>query len=389
MDSDSAKTRILFVAPSLGGGGAERQLLHIANGLNDTEFVKSIFCIRRGGAYEQFLKKEVATTYPETRIKSSTLGTILSLSPLRKTIAEFQPDILVSFLNHTSILCWSALRPVSRKAQLCVCIQNNLSEETLRTTHRFLQPTFWRCFGKTVKSADGLVFISKGVEKDFRQHYPDVRTTPSEVIYNIGTIPQNSSHAESNIAENYGAPIILACGRLHEQKDYPTLLRAFQRVVQKTDARLHILGEGPERTKIEELIGHLGLQSRVSLLGFQSDPAAYMKAARVFVLSSKYEGFGNVIVEAMSLGVPVVSTRCPYGPDEIIQDEVNGLLVPVGNDELLSDAILRVIKDEALHDRLAENALVRCRDFTPETIVPRYEEFFRSLLNRPVCKNGE
>ena len=143
---------------------------------------------------------------------------------------------------------------------------------------------------------------------------------------------------------------------------------------------LYILGEGSERPRLEKLIQDLGLHPVVRLLGFQPNPYATMRQADVFVLSSDYEGFGNVIVEAMALGVPVIATDCPYGPREILAGGKYGVLVPPGDEQALADAILSLLRDPDARRRLGVEAKKRAEEFSVEKIVLSYERLFLELV---------
>jgi glycosyltransferase involved in cell wall biosynthesis len=135
-------------------------------------------------------------------------------------------------------------------------------------------------------------------------------------------------------------PVILGVGELCARKDFGTLIRAFALVRRERPARLVILGKGRQREKLEALARELGVGADVSLPGFVNNPYPYMKRASLFVLSSAYEGFGNVLVEALATGTPVVATDCPSGPREILEDGRYGPLVPVGDVRRLASSIL-------------------------------------------------
>jgi glycosyltransferase involved in cell wall biosynthesis len=163
-------------------------------------------------------------------------------------------------------------------------------------------------------------------------------------------------------------PVILAAGRLAPQKDYPTLIRAFAALVEGQDMRLIILGEGPERPALEALVGDLGLSGRVDLPGFRGNPFAYMAKARLFVLSSAWEGLPGVLIQAMACGTPVVSTDCPSGPREILVEGRLGPLVPVGDIAALAEAMARTL------DRTPESEVLQARaaDFGLATVTQLY-----------------
>ncbi|MGE0681501.1 MAG: glycosyltransferase [Candidatus Binatia bacterium] len=165
-------------------------------------------------------------------------------------------------------------------------------------------------------------------------------------------------------------PVILSVGRLAKQKDFPTLLRAFARVRATRRARLMILGEGRKRKHLECLIKTLGIADDVALPGFVLNPFPYMARAAVFVLSSAWEGLPGALVEAMACGCPVVSTNCPSGPAEILDEGTYGPLVPVGDETALARAILTVLGSSITTEKLRARAF----QFSIDRVADRYLE---------------
>jgi len=163
-------------------------------------------------------------------------------------------------------------------------------------------------------------------------------------------------------------PVIVGAGRLTPEKDFATLIKAFHQLRRHKACRLLILGEGPLRRKLEQLAEELGIADAVSLAGYQANPFAYMKKAALFVLSSAWEGSGNVLVEALALGIPSVSTDCPYGPSETLADGQFGPLVPVGDADALAQAMLDTL-DNPLPPRVLQEAVVA---FSVEYSTQRY-----------------
>ncbi len=157
-------------------------------------------------------------------------------------------------------------------------------------------------------------------------------------------------------------------GTLKPQKDHATLLRAFALLPEELDASLAVLGDGPLRGELSDLAQALGIHDRVRFLGFVPDPIPWFRTADVFVLSSRWEGFANVIVEALSFGVSVVSTDCPSGPFEILEDGRFGELVPVADPTRLALAIAATLTTE----RPKEPLIKRSRDFAVDAIAARY-----------------
>ena len=170
-------------------------------------------------------------------------------------------------------------------------------------------------------------------------------------------------------------PVILGAGKLKTQKDFATLLRAFARVRAARPAHMIVLGEGEERRKLEKLARKLGIAAHTVLPGFVDNPFAWMARASVFVLSSAWEGFSNVLVEALACGCSVVSTDCPSGPAEILDAGAYGTLVPVGDDRALADAILAAMRSPRDPERLRSRAAA----FSVDAAAGRYLEVLLSL----------
>jgi glycosyltransferase involved in cell wall biosynthesis len=217
------------------------------------------------------------------------------------------------------------------------------------------------------RRADFIIGISKGVAHEV----VDALKVPGwkvRAIHNPAYSNQVSEADDSTGGFLKEGIVILGVGRLVPQKDFSTLLRAFTRVRRIRQAHLIILGEGKERKKLKTLARKLGVQDDVSMPGFENNPFAYMRSASIFVLSSRWEGFGNVLIEAMACGTPVVATDCQSGPAEILEGGRWGRLVPVGDDQAMADAILQALEKPTDREALQE----RAREFSPERIVPQY-----------------
>ena len=167
-----------------------------------------------------------------------------------------------------------------------------------------------------------------------------------------------------------GPPVVLAIGRLHKQKDFATLLAAFAVVLRQRTARLIVLGRGPLLASLRSLAHKLRIAKHVEFPGFVENPYAFLARASLFVLSSRHEGLANVLIEAMACGCPVVSTNCPFGPDEILEGGRWGELVPVGNPEALAGAMARALDNPPRRHGLQDRASF----FSAEKAVVRYEE---------------
>jgi glycosyltransferase involved in cell wall biosynthesis len=223
---------------------------------------------------------------------------------------------------------------------------------------------------------EGLVVLTGEDERDYRSLLGAGQTR-------IARIPNALPVLGGGVAA-LDAPVVVAAGRLTGQKGFDLLIEAFALVLQEEPSwKLRIYGDGSARGELERLIASLGVGSSVSLMGTTTDIGSALAEASVFALSSRFEGFGMVIVEAMSKGLPVVSFNCPRGPAEIISDGVDGLLVPAEDVEALAAALLEVIRSPSLRRRMGAAGLEKASQFSAERIGERWDELLDALVPAP------
>ena len=243
-------------------------------------------------------------------LRRTALGRALRLA---RYMERERPDIVFANLPPAEYAAFFAARLVS-PAPLIVPIMRNMAvpDATRAKRRQLLFP-----------AAAHVVTISRGVAENTTA----VIGVPKDwitTVYNPAFTEEIAHHAEAAPDHHWfhdgGLPVVLGVGRLVPQKDFPTLIEAFRRVMAEHPCRLLIMGEGPKRAELEGQIRALGLEDRVSLPGWTENPYAFMARAALFVLTSRHEGFGNVLVEALACGCPTVSTDCPSGPSEILED---------------------------------------------------------------------
>jgi glycosyltransferase involved in cell wall biosynthesis len=330
--------------------------------------------LRSGGV----LESELPAGLPLHRVDA--LGWVAAALRLRRIITRRRPALALGFQEAANIPLLLALRTLRRRPAVAVSTQSApsvvLADARPRTRARVTM-----AMRRLYPGADRLVVAAEGVRRDLEDLAP-TSAGRIRVIHNAGidaTVAARAGEPWSHPFLSGAAPLLVACGRLTEQKDYPTLLRAVAELTLRRDVRLVILGDGPLRGDLERLVRDLGIGNAVDLAGYTSNPHPCMARAQVFVLSSRSEGFGNVLVEALALGVPIVSTDCPYGPREILDGGRYGMLVPPGDATALADAIARMLDDAQAAQAFAERGPERALAFTAERSGAAYVAMLEEL----------
>ena len=374
------KPTILFVSTRLGGGGAEKHLVRVANALVD-EFNIHIAVLRSGGSYEELVRDQIQIHHVgPTWLNSWTLGSAwLGTGRLAGLITKIQPKCMVSFLEPASWATHFARKKSGVGTPHLVAVQNNFSS-AINSFRGMIKGQFRPGIEDAIRQADGIVAISEGVAGDVVSHFPNLNRAKITTIYNAAF--ENPPVSVSPIERKDRRPHqLVACGRLAEQKGFEDLLKAVQLTSRQIDVGLWILGVGPLEKNFKDLVRDLGVEDRVSFVGFQDDPLPWFAGADLFVLSSRWEGFGNVIVEAMSVSTAVVSTACPHGPDEIIDHNVNGFLVPVSDTKKMAEGIVSVMSDPNLRQQFATEGKKRSNDFSATLIAGQYANLISSYVD--------
>lgn len=230
------------------------------------------------------------------------------------------------------------------------------------------------------RRADAVVVTSEGVGDDLVKTYR-VPRTKIRVLHNpvdLTAIKQSTTESIADAGLSTTRPVVVAAGRLAAVKNYPLLIDAVAELSTRLPVDAWILGEGDERDRLAARAVGKGLEDAVRFLGFQSNPWRFIARANAFVLTSTYEGFGNVLIEAMACGVPVVATRSP-GTTEIIDDEENGLLVD-HDARSVANAIERLIRDIGLRQRLVSHARSSVEHYAVPRVIERYDQMFQELV---------
>ncbi len=332
----SADGTIAFFLPSLVGGGAERVVVNLMQGITERGIpVDLVLAAAEGPLLDQLP--------PGVRLVDLRAPRVLrSLLPLAGYLRRERPRVLVSSMGHANLVALWAGKLAGGGTPIIVIEHNTLSQES--RNERRLAGRIWPQLLRTFYPwATTVVAVSRGAADDLARTSGLPRDR-IQAVYNPVITPTTIALAKQAPDHPWLAsgrpPVVLGVGRLTRQKDFATLVRAFAEVRRRRDARLIILGEGEERPAIEALVRELGITEDVALPGFHENALAFMAGSAVFALSSAWEGLPTVLIEALSAGAHVVSTDCPSGPREILQDGRLGALVAVGDHAALAAAIL-------------------------------------------------
>lgn len=351
----SAKLSIFL--PGLHGGGAEKMMLDLASEFASLGHDVEISVAREEGAFTDRVPEAVSLVNlaaPEPP-GFALLG---ALPGLVRYLRRRRPDVVLSALNRANIVAILATKLSNVDTRVVVSERNHLSTylEHARFRERVVLP---RLIGRVYPSADEIVAISSGVGDDLATTVGLDRERVT-VIHNPAMTPEVERLATEPPSHPWlrtkETPVIVGVGSLTVQKDFETLIGAFNQLRDRQEVRLVIFGEGDRRESLEETVQNRGLSEVVDLPGFVDNPYAEMRAADVFALSSKWEGFGNVIVEALGCGCPVVSTDCPSGPSEILGNGEYGRLVPVGDEGALAGALAETMDSPPPPEHLQRRA---------------------------------
>lgn len=361
---------VAFYLRMLSGGGAERVFINLIDGF-----------IKRGIKVDLILNIAEGAYLPQipasTRvIELKTPNLLKGLPRLVEYLKKEMPDILISALHFNNEIALWAKQLSGSKTRVIVSEHNTISLHSKHQTDREKwAPLFAKFF---YPWADKIIAVSHGAAIDLNQ-VTGIPLSRIKVIYNpvitTALLKQAKEPVEHKWFAKGEAPVILAVGRLHKQKDYPTLIRAFAKVRQRITSRLMVLGTGPDRQKLQLLINELNLQDDVCLFGFVANPYAYMSKASMLVLSSKWEGLPTVLIEALAIGIPVVATDCQSGPNEILNNGQYGSLVPVSDSEAMAAEMIKVLAGEA--KKSVDS--VWLEQFKLESVVEQYYQ----ILNIP------
>ncbi|WP_201353781.1 glycosyltransferase family 4 protein [Hydrogenimonas urashimensis] len=362
--------KIVMFIYSLSGGGAERVMVSLANYWVQKNNEVSIFTIKKDNqiAYNLHKKIKICSLGIDTESNNFTKAFLFNIKRINifsNVMKKEQPDIVISFNTTANILTTIAAK-----------ITNTPIIISERTYHKRVQTGIWKFLSRlTYPLSNGLVVLSPEDYEYYNFH-------PNRIIIKnpIGIQPPTNIKLEEK--EN----IILGVGRLHKVKGFDMLIEAFAKT-QNKNWKLIILGEGSERKNLETLIYKFKLSSKIKLVGQVNDVHTYYKKASLFVLSSRNEGFPNALVEAMAYGCAPISFDCKTGPNTIIKQNDNGVLIEAANIEMLSKELNCLMNNKEKRLSYGKKAMEISKELNISSISKQWEQFIENILGKKNLKN--
>lgn len=368
-----SRQRLLCSISSLNGGGAERVMLYLLRHLPASGFDVTLALGARTGQFASLIPEGTPV------IDLGTERGYRAIPAMRALLASNRFDVSFSMTSFNMTAAVAGMLAPRSRTKLVFGARNHYTSALSREAS---VPAVRKALVRRLyPRADLVIAVAEDTRKDLIENFglpPDRVTT----IHNPVDIHVVRARAQEDVDDPWfrdDVPVLLNVGKLMEAKGHVVLLEAFRRVVARVDARLMILGTGPLQAELQEVARQKGLAERVRFVGFNMNPYAFMARATAFVLSSLWEGFPNVLVEAMAAGAAVVSTDCPSGPSEIIRHEESGLLVPTRDAQGLAEAMIRLLKDPELRNKLRRGAATEVERFTVKGIVDEYAATFSRI----------
>lgn len=347
--------RLLCLLPDLDGGGAQRTMVNLANRLPGHGFDVRLAVARTGGPAGAWLE------HGECLIDLGCRRTLQAIVPLRRLVDDWRPDILFSTMLDANLAAVFATLGLRRRPILVARETNSHAARGDLSRLRRMAA------GWAYRRVDRLIALSRGVGQELTAAY-GLEPARVQVIPNPVDVAAVFHRAVPRVRMER-RPVVLGVGRLTRQKGFDLLLRAVAGLGPERP-RVLLLGEGPDRQDLAGLAASLGVD--LEMPGFVADPVPFMAGCDLFVLSSRWEGFGHVIVEAMAAGAPVVSFDCPYGPADIIEHGRSGVLVPAGDIGALGAAIAALLRDQGARAALAATGCQAADRFGIDRITADY-----------------
>lgn len=368
MSNTRPKKRILFVRPTLGTGGADRVTAQLLKLIDRNKYSPELALMQARGPFLEDVPEDV----PVHDCKARSLWWMVR--PLSRIIALGNYDLIYSTCSGANIPVGFTRGSLKASAQIILSERNTMH----RPDRGLIKGPFLNALKrKAFKRANWITAVSQEVRQ---QLIDDFYADPEHTVVVNNPLVDDHLHQQSLERVDHpfferSTPVILAAGRFVAAKNFSSLLDAYTQIQNQADVRLCLLGDGPLLEDCKDKAARLGITEKVWFAGFDKNPYKYMSKCDVFVLSSLHEGMPGVLVQALACGAPCVSTDCPTGPKELIADGENGFLVPVGDQQAMTDRILQLLSDPLLSQKFREAGPKSVERFETDRAIDSYFAF--------------
>ncbi len=366
--------KVLFVLPTVSGGGAERVVLNLLRYLDRGKYDLTLLLFKREGVYWDEIPNDIKVVYATSRgHRYVTFPWVL----LRLFFEARRHDIIIAGLELLpTYLSYLAGRLANRPVIGWVHTNFGTYIHCLSFLHRPLLKYVYPRLAKVVFVSDGaLVSMRRLLENTPFDHFMVI---PNVLDLSVFKYKPKDVQIPDKMLQ---MPVVCSMGRFTEQKGFDILLKAHAAVLKRGLVHnLLILGDGPLRSSLDDLVASLGISETVFMPGFTANPIPWLKKSQLFVLSSRLEGLPTVLLEAMAVGVPVIATDCPSGPAEILAGGEYGMLVPREDPQALADAMISLLSDQEQLAKYAKKSKQRVLDYSPEKITAQWDKLIGDLV---------
>lgn len=354
------KRKLAVIVPSLNGGGAEKVMVNVIRNLDKSKFDVRLILIKKEGPYIKLIPDDImAVDLKSDRVR-------YSIIKLVKELNSFKPDVILSTLGHLN-LALLGIRPLLKGNPKIIVREANTPSKSILKRKKLFSHLYRYLYPR----ADLIIAQCKDMKNDIIESFK-IDEKKIRYIYNPIDIEKIRESMECENPYDENAVNILSVGRLTSQKGFDILIDALKTVAKKIpNVHLTILGEGSLKNELQEHAEKLGIKEKISFIGFVDNPYPYYYFAETYVLSSRWEGFPNTLLEALACGTKVVATNCKSGPREILEENKYGILVKEGNVESLAKGIIQALSEE-------NKTKDRADYFSINKIIKDYEEILLS-----------
>ena len=351
--------RVSFLLASLGSGGAERVVSLLANKMVERGHQVEIICLKFNDVYYQTDSRVKVTLAME-----QTKNRLTEIFWLRKYLKKQNPDVVIPFTE--GVYCFTILSLLG--TGIPIIASERLDPAAMSKTRKILKRLL-------LPYADWLVVQTQSI----KEYFPESIQKKTSIIYN----PVNDESLSPTLPSREGRlNRIISVGRLYPQKNQEMMIRAFAKVADEfPDWQLVIYGEGPLRAELECLVSSLKLQGRVLLPGKTENVIEELRRSKIFCMSSDYEGMSNAMIEAICVGLPVISTKVS-GANDLVKDKESGYLVDLGNEMMLSSAMAFLMGNEAVREEMGYTNSLKSVKFDQESIVNEWIELINFVISK-------